>query len=859
MRRAFLVVVLLIALGATALYVRTSVLRRTDDSTALSDGPAPPATGAPAAADPVLRVPFDEAKQHLDSQLAALRKEYAAAARPATTAADIGAVLRHDPYACWAFVRRALRYEPSAGILRDPDSTLAAGGGNSADLALLLAAMIKGGPDAVQFAVAELTDEQAGVLVERAAGAAPASAAVAAADLSAMPAIDAGPADAAAGDLLKSEGAELTAVLDAARASQRQLASLVPPPAASMDAATAAARRHVWVQVRRGQEVISLDPVAGQLLPDNAQVMSALPAGWHHRVEVRLDVEKLDSGRLKRRPLVTADWPTTETDARAIEVIIVPDTLSGADIFDPAVGSRSFVERARGARIFTAAVLLGGDAAQRTGRFDLHGDTPAERPSGLLSSVPDPFGRFKRPAPTPATTAAPSGLLTAVTLTITLRGPGGVSRTVERMLFDRIGPAARDAGSVSVTPKLQDPLAATLALVQRHEILAPVGRIGSDRVARDALNTIVEGDTLERTLALRYGRDADKPSGWIENLRLPLLPTELIEVSDSALSLAAASLAGRGIVYLAEPNLYIRSETLRYGAGGSVTHRLAVDIASNRVAVLGEPAAAAQARALHGTLASELEAGAVQPGSPREVRWAAAALRAARAKGGEFRVVRAARDLDALGGDADVRAVMARQLAAGDVIVAPARLAEIPAWWRVDRDGHVLAIGPDGTGQVASEGVLVLKEISIPSVKRTMTFVKCFNLAIGGGQSMNSAGAECLSQAIQDQVKSTLDKAIDQFVKNPINSAIDEGRAQMLGEEYEKLYQQAKKAWETFQKAQALLDDPIGETVGNVPGVQEGQAAADAGRQIGAAFGFRLYLYLTMGSDIAAYASKVAP
>jgi len=143
-------------------------------------------------------------------------------------------------------------------------------------------------------------------------------------------------------------------------------------------------------------------------------------------------------------------------------------------------------------------------------------------------------------------------------------------------------------------------------------------------------------------------------------------------------------------------------------------------------------------------------------------------------------------------------------------------------------------------------------------VKRTMKFVACLNKAIAAGGEMNESAGQCMSQAIQDVVKSTLDKAIDHFIKTPIQNEL-EGAA--FPGEYQALYAKAKAAWERFQLAQQAMEDPLGTAIDQVPGLSDamdaGEAASDAGQEIGGAFGFRMYLLLTMGSEIAEYGAKL--
>jgi hypothetical protein len=321
-------------------------------------------------------------------------------------------------------------------------------------------------------------------------------------------------------------------------------------------------------------------------------------------------------------------------------------------------------------------------------------------------------------------------------------------------------------------------------------------------------------------------------------------------MSDGALSLSAAPLVSRGIAYLSEPNLYMRSERLAVDDGRRLRQRTLVDIAVHGLTVLADPALVVESKVLHGLLLSELEIDALRPAGqdPRTRDSAAEVLRDARTQGIELRVVRTPADLAAITADPDARTVMASQLGNGQALLVPIRPVTSggrarTAWWRLDSFGSVLAMGADGRGQAVSEGMLVLEHISIPSVERTMKFTACFNEAIAAGGSVRGAGAECMSEVVYDIVAYSLDQAIERYIKEPFSDAMDDARAEILGEEYNALYEQAKEAWEKYEEVQGALE--------------QGQGARRAGQRIGGALGFRLYLMLSMGRDIAAFASKL--
>jgi hypothetical protein len=443
--------------------------------------------------------------------------------------------------------------------------------------------------------------------------------------------------------------------------------------------------------------------------------------------------------------------------------------------------------------------------------------------------------------------------LTGLVLSIRLAAPDAAPVVIERWLLDRIGPAARAEGRVAIRPHLAEAPAVALALVQRLDLLFPSGRLSPAALARDALAPLASSPLLERVSELSRGSAVD-----LGDLALPSLPADLIQVSATALVQVDGRLAGQGRAFLSAPNVLIHTEGFASN-GGDVRARAGIDIARAELTVLADPAQALEAKRWYGLLASELEGPALKSVSPAShVTSAAQALRRATQAGVPFVIVAAAGDLSRLPVDADTRAAMAADVTRGYRLLAPARMTDgLPAaWWRIDAGGGPIAVGSDGRGQAGSEGMMVLTNISIPSVEKTMKFTACFNEAIAGGKSTSNAGGACLAQAIVDTVKASLDAAIDSFIKNPLNEAMDEARAGMLGKEYDELYKKAKDAWGKFQQAQALLDDPVGQTIDKIPGVEQGRAAADAGRRIGAAFGFRLYLMMTMGGDIAAYAAK---
>lgn len=798
---------------------------------------------------------YGSARDSLLSRLRELRSRASGVERPATSPADIAALLGHDPFALLSFVRAAVRFEPYEGVLRGPEGVLAAGGGNAVEMALLLRQMIRSGPAPLptRFAAAELSTAEAEARVRRAMAQPPARPAAAGAP-AASPAPRPGRIPSDAARRLRRDATRAHHPLLRARAELEWIGALLPDVTRDpRETAARAARTHVWLEIERDGEWMALDPTGDS--PQAERTFDELPEAWHHRVALKVEVERLTGDRLVREELGGGSWRTAELTDGTLEVALAPEGFS----VDAMISSgRELPELADGFERFTVSLGPSGDEPVAVKSFDLTGRAVGESggPLGGIGAV-DVFGRLPRGG----RTAEPADdRLTAVWLTLYTLAPDGTRHTVRRALLDRIGPAARAAGGGPPVGPLADATATRVALIQRHQVLVATGRVGLERLAADALAGMVAGDALEHALALRYGETAPSQAA-LDDPPVPRLPTDLVQVSDVALETVAADLAGEGIAFLGEPGLLIRSETLLLRERGELALRAGIDVARLPVRVLASPGAVRRARLLHGLLLSELEGDALG-GKAAGVTSAAGLLRSAREQRIPMELVRDTEDLERLRVPDDARAVMAAELSEGHVLLAPARAVraggtETLAWWRLDPQGHVVAVGEDGRGQ-ATEGLLVLKEISIPSVKRTMKFVSCLNKAIAAGGDMNESAGQCMSQAIQDIVKSTLDKAIDHFIKTPIQGEL-EGAA--FPGEYQELYAKAKAAWERFQLAQQALEDPLGTAIDQVPGLSDamdaGEAASDAGQEIGGAFGFRVYLLLTMGSEIAEYGAKL--
>jgi hypothetical protein len=784
----------------------------------------------------------------LHRRMEPLTRAYQATNWPADSPQAIGKLLHGDPQACAAFVRERLRYEPYSGILRGANGALTAGGGNSADLALLLSEMVGSAdsPPQFRFVVAQLSNEQADALLKGAISQPPAETVVAGGspgeELPAMPHVQPDPP---AQDSFRARAAadldQLAPMLEGLNRSN-----------ASWRGAMEAARTHIWLQVRQKDEWATFDPSGNlPLPPSGTQVLDRLPQEWNHRVGLLVEVEALSGGKLSRAPLMEGQWTAAALYGRPLELEIIPRQLSLAAMFD-GKESAGFLQQAQSFEDFDLALSLPGEEPRVGKSFNLRGSSVAAD-KGEIGGQVDPFGAFHRPGQAAEQPTQLSGVWVTLTVGLNDNSP----RKIERALLDRIGPAARAGdGTLTIDDAWKDERRVRIALFQRHQILIGGGPFDTAKLARDVLDSIAQGGILDQALAVKFGQGHGPFSKTVADLALPSAPAELIALQNVPAALAQAGVAGRGICFAGTPQVFIHSRTFDVREDKNLIARDEIDIAGNDLVFLLPPGAADDAVLLHGLWASELEGELLERGGSSPVH-AAGIIRAAARQRIALRRMEAAADLALTTADINTKAVMARKLAEGNILIAPATpvvLNGIPrfAWWQIASTGQILAIGSDGHGQ-ASEGVMVLKKISIPMVKRCMKFVYCFNKAVAGGGGMNESAAECLSDSIKEIVKESLDTAIDTFIVDPMKEKVSDARKEMLGKEYNALYENAKKAYADYQKVQSAIADPAGM----VPGVNEGRGAAKGGRAVGETMGWRLYLLLNDGREIAHYASQL--
>jgi len=671
---------------------------RTDTGTA-----AAPSSGGP------LRS-MTEANR-LPAVLDALEKISAGASRAAFDVAARAEELGKDVDRIFAFVRDDVRYEVYQGVLRGPRGTLMARAGNSFDKALLLGALLRHHGVDVRYVRGRLSPDRAAALVSAMFQPSKATDGGPVGDLTAVP----GATEAAkelGGVIAERWGKSLDTVIGALERRRIRLAS---SPPVTPDQLAQEASGHVWVEYKRDSKWVALDPSfkearAGAIFGAGGQVHPSIPPSDYHQVTIRVVLEERRSAGLSRREVLRHRRPA-------------------ADLHGAAVALRFKGEPAGVG--WSAAPVLHVDTDSIKGQVIASSGTGASGQAlgGRVS------GALRGAAP------QASSEVVALWLEVDFLTPGGKPETVRRALFDRVGPAAREAARERTSPLAPLPEAKGVPLYLGS--LYGLSFVSGTLDARYALHRVsghlaVLRQNLPVVAAAERGdrqmveREARRLAPTME----PLLPQVVAQAamafhlySHRGFQLARQGRARADVwLYEASPRLAIASYEPRLAGDGKTLVGVALDLRRNDVRVVGRDLASAQiisANVLRGILDAALEHVIISTLMPSANGVATtsstlAIIEQAMADRIDVDALTRRDEVTVLRVSEDVKARMQRSLGEGAVLIAPGRMVrfggvERLAWWRVDlRSGEVLAIMDSGLHQTASEmfGVMVVSAIS---------------------------------------------------------------------------------------------------------------------------------------------------
>ncbi len=348
----------------------------------------------------------------------------------------LAGALDYDTAAVFRFVSGEIRYEPYAGILRGASGTLLARAGNSADQAMLLAALLDASLVSYRFAMGPIDSATAAALMSSAVvDRATANEATLAALLglgpggrpvvptsTAVPGRD--PDSVSRDDAFVSLARDqLVGTVSLLVSSLEDAGLAVPGSFTSLPVSER--QEHAWVQASLGTDWVDLDPsTPGATIGDSFGIASSpldeLPADHRHRVEFRVVAETLVGDATRTDTILTVKRDVYALAGQTIAFVNVqPDGLKGIGV--------QIAAGPQGRTSYQPCLAVGDDV--------------------VVGSQPIGFGGTGGPLDDPSTTLLLDGEALAQWVEVTMLSPDRDPVIVRRAVFDRLGPAARAARS----------------------------------------------------------------------------------------------------------------------------------------------------------------------------------------------------------------------------------------------------------------------------------------------------------------------------------------------------------------------------------------------------------------------------
>ncbi len=605
------------------------------------------------------------------------------------TVAAKRAELGTDAERLFVFVRDRIAHDVYRGALRGGPGTLLSLSGNAVDKTLLLQDLLKRAGHQTRVAHGTLDGPKADALAQAVFRRPPG------------PAPTAGAIDAGVKAFLESVKKDTA---EQYRMIVRGLSEAgVSAPTAAPRSLADDLRDHYWVQYRRGDAWVDLDPSfpearVGQAFAPAAETRESVPDALYHRVVLRVVVEERKDGRWQRRPLLT--YETLAPSLSGQTLVLAHQEGS----WTQPLPESSLAGAAAGALEKITGLLGGlGGGSQPAPRSREDRAKPVltiggDYRMGEAFDVVHPQNE--------ASAVAASATATGEWLEVEFRGPDGAVVKTERTIFDRIGFAARQAGQTTSSVGalgVNHPLTSIFCLsfstgpLIEPAIAGPAGSAKTSTVAggeeRAVTQVVSLLNGLNGVVALFADRlSAPTDAGGQEALYSLTSPRLIVSAFRSSTTATSISVDLRRASY--------RPITLA-PVGGDKLFQLQVlrgvldGVLESRVMGLLFPPGAAVSGVEPGaySTATVFRAG-LQTGARTVVL---------KGGGGETR--------PALGAEAMAR--IGADLGGGKVVLLPERAVTVDgrsrtAWWQVDRaSGETIGVTEDGLHQAGTEYVIV--------------------------------------------------------------------------------------------------------------------------------------------------------
>lgn len=590
--------------------------------------------------------------------------------------------LGNDSVRIFEFVRDSIAFEAYTGVLRGPRGTLLAMAGNSADRALLLAALLQKSGHQIRYARGTLGQAEARELVSSIWADHPRPPSTNITDV---------PSDAKAVDgkieaIAKRDYGLIREQLKKARNIRYQATDFHDLITDSLS--------HYWIQWNKDGAWVDLDPSFADSTPGRAvakvdETFETLPDPVFHRVSITGRVEEypyITEGNVDSKPSTREifQYSARAADLAGVHVLFTHQPENWQVLAESLTSALAAVMEDTGN---IKPVLLIGEEVKTGALFRRRVKTTGLGGLGNLLSG--------------AGTREAVPIATAEWLEFEFAGPDGISETVTREIFDLVGKARRESGqgltTEEVRSRIGDPNTVDVTTIV-HSLFFTSGTIDADHVA------VVE-------------QGPDLPPGESPDIAQSLhwINTIFAAGSDSLLSRLAPR--GQGVIrfYPVTPRLFITE----LSPGSPV--RISLDLRRDALRAVGTIASADVlfgARILRGVVDSTLERMLIEYLTAADRQAAPQSISVMSASGLFERAIEQRIPLVLLPAEearldnaipADARSRLREQMTQGFLTVAPRQSVVVEgsqrlAWWRINAaSGETVAVSDEGLHQGTTE------------------------------------------------------------------------------------------------------------------------------------------------------------
>lgn len=703
------------------------------------------------------------------------------------SAFDVNALSRklsHDQRKIFDFVRDRIGYQAYDGVLRGAQGTLLEGAGNSIDQSLLLLRLLKATGETFphRFAQGTLSSSQAQELI----------AGMFKEDMRPGPAADESYNQAEAHKILGLSAKELERQeqeigLEAQefktnlkegvgkdyefvtqKLSDRSI-KLDVDKSDTIEGLLESARKHYWLQVKKGEEWIDMDPSFSGSLPgfrpcEPEQTLERLDEELFHSIGASVYIEKLSAGTMTKQLVYQNRRPAADLQGESVMVGFIPEDLDIDALLRSGATKEDLLEKIDSFSRYQPVVDFG--RAREFGRpFDLEGNVYIFKGESFQRASEDGVSALGRRLFKDRKKRG--NHLSALWLEISLYSPGGNKTIYTRELVDRIGIEHRRAGNFSISSDWQDLRRVKLALIRSYTMIPVCSRFNEDFALSKYFEILFDKRELLRIgLRLRHGQHEGAFSDLSRDV--DFFPTHIMAIVRLANGFLPEFIPKSTGYYYPQPNLYAYEESLDLVDGERIIQRCGYDLISNRLRVVSPEAKGHDISAgllKHGILLSNLEVEMIAPSCGRMEPFSThTVMENAKSQNIGFKVILPGEKeiLESLEINPRAMSQLQTELDIGYVVITPEKDVSLEgkkvlAWWRVDpKTSNILGVTQWGRGQAVAEKMSVLSDISIPLTEKCLKYVACLLQGVLGGGPLHQTNAECLVKFLQDVINDSI-------------------------------------------------------------------------------------------------------